>query len=195
MGPTTYKESVGTRDPDDGVPPGDRADPLGSAAVLVSADGMILCGRRSPHTDINPGKIFLFGGFLDPKDLSRPDPVVAGVRREIVEATGIPKDRLRDLICTGLLYDELLPHPELSFTARTRDTLPEVQARTPQDREDAQLDGMPGSPDELARWLPDQQDELVNTALGFLLLNGRHAFGDRWYEATVDALDGGPIGN
>lgn len=75
---------------DGGVPDDGRTlDGFGSA-IVRTADGAILLGRTALDT-MNPGHVYLPGGFLDPRDLADaatidPD---ASIARELAEETGL----------------------------------------------------------------------------------------------------------
>lgn len=111
-GLTSYRHYVGTRNPEIDIT---RADPIGSIVIPISADGYIPIGRRSQSAEANPGKLFTFGGFFDPKeDLDQrgePD-IKACISREIEEELGCQIAR-RDICLLGLIYDDIFCHPEV----------------------------------------------------------------------------------
>lgn len=114
LGSTSYFDYVATRTlPHEGN--NDRfANPLGTGIILVTSDGFIPFGRRSPDLDVNSGRLFSFGGFFDPAvDVSAdgtPD-LFGCFLRELYEETGISVER-HSVSLLGVIYDHLHPHPE-----------------------------------------------------------------------------------
>jgi 8-oxo-dGTP pyrophosphatase MutT (NUDIX family) len=91
-----------------------RSDPIGTSAIVLTNDGYIPLGRRALSLDVNPGRIFTFGGFfdslLDRGASLRPD-LFACFRREFEEETGLSLGSSNmDLL--GIVYDNVHPHPE-----------------------------------------------------------------------------------
>lgn len=66
------------------------------SAILMSCDGGVLLGRQMPG-NINAGRTYLPGGFIDPRDVdvSGGIDMAANVTRELAEETGIAGDDLR----------------------------------------------------------------------------------------------------
>ncbi len=192
LGRTDYRQFVGTRTGAAPAQPlrGDGlANPLGTSVVAVTVDGHILVTGRPQSSDINPGRWFLVGGFLEPSDLADGGGVFAGAEREVREELGLGAGEVSNTRCTGLVYDDIVLHPELCFTTSLSLSLDEVCQRRG-DGELAAVRGAPADADGLARWLVAAGSTVVPTAAACLLLFGRGRFGPSWYDDAVCAAGG-----
>ncbi|GDY12967.1 hypothetical protein LBMAG53_18450 [Planctomycetota bacterium] len=122
---TSYRMFWGTNVRRPELPDHDRADPLGTSAVIVTSDGFLVLGRRSPRMALHPGRIHPFGGCAEPPSAGQPD-VFAEIAREIAEECQLTGCGLR---LRALVRDPDLRQPELLFTATTPLALAEVQSR------------------------------------------------------------------
>jgi 8-oxo-dGTP pyrophosphatase MutT (NUDIX family) len=86
-----------------------RADALGTSALLIDADGRRLLGRRSARVALYPGLVHPFGGCVEHPDR---DPV-AELLRELAEELGVTEAEIRATTGAGLLEDPWLLQPEL----------------------------------------------------------------------------------
>ena len=122
---TAYRMFWGTnvRRPD--LPDRDRADPLGTSAVIETSDGFLVLGRRSPRMALHPNRIHPFGGCVEPPRGGQPD-VFSEIAREIAEECHLTGCGLR---LRALVRDPDLRQPELLFTATTPLVRAEVLAR------------------------------------------------------------------
>lgn len=124
---TSYKDYVGTRDPSY---QGFRSNAIGTAILPILSDGHIPLGRRSMNADANPGKLFTFGGFFEnPNDINGKTGcpcIFKCALRELEEelATSFKKIKLTGL---GVVYDNTLCHPEVSFLAEIPMTRDEIK--------------------------------------------------------------------
>lgn len=108
---------------------GDRrplADPLGTSAAILSADGRLVLGVRSPRVALYPGHVHPFGGTLDPEACTDP---CAEMRRELAEELGLGSDDIADLRAVALVEDLALRQPELVFLARITLSLDDLGRR------------------------------------------------------------------
>jgi len=142
LGNTSYKEYVATRTPAmaqeltrDGV-----SNPLSVCSVIETLDGFILLEKRQ-GTDVHNGRFHVIGGFME-RDIDDkehgPDPFAA-MNREIREETGILQTDIREQYCLGMVYDTLVPHPELCFVTRLNIPLTTLSKRKPEDNEIKEL--------------------------------------------------------
>lgn len=131
--PTSYRPFIGTNGrfalgspdlPDAGGPGAEPpatgeacADPLGTSALVVSADGWLLLGRRSAAVALHPGMVHPFGGGHEPGD---GDDVIGGVRRELAEELGLSGADLGTVAPLTLVREPCLRQPELICAAMSR---------------------------------------------------------------------------
>ncbi len=166
LGNTEYKDYVATRDPIEAVT---RANPLGSVVIATTADGYIPFCWRAAHLDVNPGKLFGFGGFfdraLDLTDAGEPD-VFACIRRELKEELG--NSNVQTLHCVGVVYDCLHPHPEIAFSAKLADTRARLQTELAWSDEVGAM--VMVHRDELTEFLRDRRTDVCSTLRGAIEL-------------------------
>lgn len=192
LGSTDYRQFVGTRS---GVAPAEPlrgdglANPLGTSVVAVTADGHVLVARRPGTSDINPGRWFLVGGFLEPSDLTDGGGVFGGAEREVREELGLDAQDISGMRCTGLVYDEVVLHPELCFTTSLSLDLDDVRRRRG-DGELPAVEGVPADAEGLTSWLVAEGSTVVPTAAASVLLYGRHRFGRPWYDEAARSVGG-----
>ena len=116
LGNTDYRQYIGTRSPDF---TGQRANPIGTCIIPITSDGFIPLGRRSLQAEVNAGKYFTFGGFLEADTDMRdgvPD-LFACMQREMHEETGLTISP-DNLMLIGVINDLIHCHPEFSFISR-----------------------------------------------------------------------------
>jgi ADP-ribose pyrophosphatase YjhB (NUDIX family) len=109
--------------PDDGK----TLDGFGSA-IVRTADGAILLGRTALDT-MNPGHVYLPGGFLDARDLADATTIDldASIARELAEETGLDAARLERR--PGYMVARHGRHCSLAIEYRTRETAAEITDR------------------------------------------------------------------
>jgi 8-oxo-dGTP pyrophosphatase MutT (NUDIX family) len=110
--PTSYRMFLGTN----GRSPGPGADqqlanPLGTSAVVVTADNRLLLGRRSARVALHPGRLHPFGGCIEVGERD----VFASIARELHEELGVVAT---ELALAALVREPDLRQPELIFVAR-----------------------------------------------------------------------------
>jgi len=195
LGLTDYREFVCTRSVEFFAPRNrvELANPLGTSAVVVTSDNRILCGRRPLNANINPGRYFLVGGFMTPNDIKAGSSLFDGILREIEEETDIPTSSHLFTTCVGIVYDVVLPHPELCFTTAVREDFRTIQSYKPSDEEMMNLEYIDNDPEAIASWLMSlHPKQVVGTAEGCLLLHGLQAFGTAWFNNLSSSLAGKP---
>jgi hypothetical protein len=185
---TEYREFAGTRADEFFVNRNrtELANPLGASAVIVTSDNRILCGRRPVDTEMNPNKHFVIGGFLTPRDIN----LFEGIFREIYEETGIPSTSHKHVLCSGLVYDLVKPHPEICFSTSIIESFETVCTYTPLDKEVVSLDSIVNTEESITSWLLKlHPTKVVGTAEGCLLLHGLQTFGHEWFTNTLKQLE------
>ena len=142
VGPGGYREFAATNlDPT--LLPADRGgrfpwasfgNALGTSAIVATADGALLLGRRSERVFNYPGWLHAFGGMLEPDDRSADragaavDPF-ASVARELREELGVAPTELRALTLHAVIREPCLHQPALLFLAATSLARGEVEER------------------------------------------------------------------
>jgi hypothetical protein len=121
----SYKEYYFYRNTNDREFYNFKPDPMGTSILLITADDSILFGKRSPKVEVNPGRYFTIGGFFDLSldwDVLRNRPCIFKcMQRELKEEVDINIE-LSNLKMLGVVYDNITPHPEVSFLAHTERT-------------------------------------------------------------------------
>lgn len=146
VGPGRYRDFAATNlDPT--LPPADRGgrfpwrsfgNALGTSAIVATADGALVLGRRSDRVFGYPGWLHAFGGMVEASDgdarrdgdrqHGTVDPF-ASVARELHEELGVAAGDLKELTLEALIREPLLDQPELLFHATVALTLPQLTAR------------------------------------------------------------------
>ncbi|MBN2562253.1 MAG: hypothetical protein JXQ75_15115 [Phycisphaerae bacterium] len=198
VGPTCYRDFVGTN-----LYNSHRlgefdwhffSNPIGTTATLVTADGLICCGRRSSRVAFHAGYVHTFGGGLEEQDRAADgsiDPFVS-LCRELTEELAIQRAELADLCCVGLIRDTEIHQPELLFEARLAMTADVLRSRW----ESAECRD---EHDEIVT-LPDQPGAIVPficncgpiapVAIGALFLHGRRSSGETWFRSAAEDFRG-----
>lgn len=170
------------------------SNPIGTTATLVTADGWLVYGRRSRRVAWHAGYLHTFGGALESADI-RPDgtiDVFDAITRELAEETRVETADLDDLVCLGLLHDFEIWQPELILDAHVRLTRDEVVARFDRDgreQEHAALEWVRDEPDALLPFIRSSTP-IAPVCVGAIALHGRRRFGEEWYAALRQQLDG-----
>lgn len=138
VGPGRYRDFAATNlDPT--LPPADRGgrfawrtfgNALGACAIVATADGALVLGRRSDRVFSYPGWLHAFGGMVEAGDRSDAaiDPFAA-VARELHEELGLAPMELRELTLRAIVREPRLHQPELLFHAEVALTVAELEAR------------------------------------------------------------------
>lgn len=117
------------------------ADPLGTSAALVSSDGQLVFGVRSPRVALYPGMAHPFGGTCE---AGQPD-VVGELRRELAEEIHLDTADITDLRVVALVEDLTLSQPELIALVHCRWDLAALTRRLDLDEHGA-LWSVPATP-------------------------------------------------
>jgi len=167
---TSYKAFVGTNLRDTSLPDHLRADPLGNSAVVVTADGKIIVGRRSEAVFGHPGWYHCIGGHIDP-DLHADGRVVdtfRAVTDEVTEELNVMADELEEIVCLGVIRDAASRQPEQLFAVRLRREAHELLARG---GEHESLFPIDDTPEEVERFLGESGDKTVPVARAALRMH------------------------
>lgn len=104
------------------------ANAIGTSAVVVTSDGVLVAGRRSARVLGYAGCVHAFGGMLEAADAAA-DPAASGavdafggLVRELNEELGVAAAELSDAVLEGVILEPLIWQPELIFHARVART-------------------------------------------------------------------------
>lgn len=158
------------------------ASPLGTSAALLSADGRLVFGVRSPRVALYPGHAHPFGGTMEPS--AQPD-AFAETERELREEVGVETGDVADLEAIALIEDLRLRQVELVFLARCRLRLAELASRLDADEHGA-LWTVAADRAGLDATL-DGPQALTAVARATLVAAGRLLVDDAWAEARATA--------
>ncbi len=191
LGDTRYKEYVATRTPEfvqeltrDGL-----SNPLSVCSVIETLDGFILLEKRQ-GTDVHDGRFHVIGGFME-RDVDNkghaPDPFEA-MNREMREETGIQVRDIREQYCLGMVYDTLVPHPELCFVTRLNIPLTTVSKRKPEDNEVKELRMLRVTAASLKESILTHHGNISPTGEAALILYGSWKFGVGWFDDVMSEI-------
>jgi len=120
---TSYKWFWGTNLTRSELPETQLANGLGLSAVLESADGHLVFGRRNAKVAYHPNRIHPFAGSATDKD------VFAEMRRELAEELALTGADIADIRCIGMAKDQTIRQPELVFLVRSTLKLAQIKGR------------------------------------------------------------------
>ena len=168
------------------------ANPVGTSAMVVTADRCLLFGRRGRHLACHGGYLHVFGGSLEPRDRVEDGTIDAfeAMRRELREELQVGDGEIVGLVCTGMVRDPALHQPELCFDAVLGLTREQVLTRfDPEARgqEHAGIEWCADEPTSMVSFVRNSE-LMAPAAIGAALLHGRCVWGVSWYERTCRAL-------
>lgn len=191
LSPTGYRLFIGTngRHPQWAEEYGRQvmADPVGTSAILLSSDGVLVFGRRSQRVALYPGFIHPFGGTLEPPAEATVLDPFAEMRRELMEEVGIDADDIADLRIIAVVEDRHLRQPELLYAARTRLTTATITQRL--DRHEHSGCWMLPDEQQHLEAVLHSDDTITPVLAGALLAWGWRRFGDEWLDAHLTCRD------
>ena len=159
------------------------ADPLAICCAVTTIDNKILIGKRV-GVDGSIDKYHVVGGFIeqekdDPGGLPCP---FKAMSREIREEVGIDID---NIVCTGLIYDKVAPHPELCFSAQSSLTFAEIEKRQPEDIEVIRWLSIDDNPEALIDYIKANYDNIAIPGQANLIFYGRYKYGESWSKGLI----------
>ena len=191
LGPTTYKELMGTnRNPEvlHTHPPREAlSNAMGVCSAVITSDNYLIIQRRSEDLLQFPGLLHVCGGMLEPVGESPLviDPV-AHLLAELCEELGIDRDDVRSCICLGLLEDPKTRQPELVFQSNLNVPVKRFDRAWGPEHKAIVLLCNQGS--ALAEFVLEHRSGFVPVGLGCLALSGKLAFGDAWFRELDRSL-------
>lgn len=196
LGPTCYRDFTGTNlyhaDFADKYSWDHLANPVGTTATIITADGFLALGRRSDRVAFHAGYLHTVGGALEAAD-RRPDgtvDVAGSVLRELDEELGLREADIRSLVCVGMIRDHEIRQPELLFEAEialTRDELLARAATADGRDEHASIEFCPITADAILPFLCNATPA-APIAVGALVLFGQSRWDEDWAARVVAEL-------
>lgn len=194
LGPTTYKDYVGTHLQLDQISrivgdehlSGYLANPLATCAVIVSGDNKILIGKRSMKTVDYPGYFHVPGGHIELRHVQRKNiDLSLAIRDELYEEFAIRNSDIKNLICTGLAEDSISKKPELTFMAQMKVNHESILPVTEEHTEAIWLEA---TPESVTDFLIRNNFEIVPVGKACLMLFGAAIFGYEWFITVNDRM-------
>ncbi|GAC1588203.1 MAG: hypothetical protein NVS4B1_32170 [Ktedonobacteraceae bacterium] len=191
LGDTSYKEYVATRTPEFSrqLTRDELSNPLSVCSVIETLDGYILLEKRQ-GTDVHDGRFHVIGGFMErgkDNEGHAPNPFAA-MNREMREETGIQERDIREQYCLGMVYDTLVPHPELCFVTRLHIPLTTLSKRKPEDNEVKELRMLRVNATTLKESILTNHGNISPTGEAALILYGTWKFGAGWFEDVMVSI-------
>ena len=182
---TDFRECIGTASKEfrSAFPDLPQANPLAASVALVTGDGKIIIEKRT-RTDSRRRTYHVIAGYMElDRDGRQPHPFDA-LKREVHEELGVDLDEAR-LCATGLV--RALYGSEICFRCRLAlsfDDVLKIQVGLGADSEIETLEPLGDAPDPVASFLTAHLADLAPPGRACLLLYGREAYGEEWYEAA-----------
>jgi hypothetical protein len=159
------------------------ARPVGVSPALVSADNWLMLGRRNASVAYYPNRVHPFAGALEPRENVTP---FDEVRRELREELSLGGDDVSDIVCTGIVEDTILRHPEMIFAARSTLTRGRIEAQVDEEEHHDSF-AVRATAEEVERALVDSGEPFTPVARATILLFGRIEFGQDWLDRVREA--------
>ncbi len=152
---------------------------MGMSAVVQSADGFFLLGRRNASVAHYANRVHTFAGTLEPEEAGD---VFGAIARELDEELHLSVREMSGMVCLGLVEDESIHQPELVFDAVSMLKRDEITGRLDQS-EHSGLVCVEARGDRVREMVSDP--ELTPVARAGLLFCGRKRFGAAWFDEAV----------
>ena len=189
-----FRQCIGTGSTDfmNAFPHMPRANPFSVSVVLVTADGKIVVERRI-RVNAYRRRYHVIAGFME-QELDAfdgaPHPFDA-LKREVREELGLILGT--PVRATGLVNtvtgSELCSYCRLAVSF---EGLLEIKEKAGTDCEIDSLETIPDLPSDVASFLGSHPVDMVPGGRACLLLYGREAYGEQWYDNTVERASSMP---
>lgn len=163
------------------------ARPLGASAIILTRDQKLLLGQRNAKVAYNPNRLHPFGGAVEPGEALD---LFNEIRRELHEELSLDGIHVTEIICTGLVEDMALRHPELTFLVQVDLPAAEISARLQMDEHDA-VHAIELRSHVIEAILSRREFggiSLTPVAIASLALLGRLEFGRPWFARILSGL-------
>jgi len=117
-----------------------------------------------------------------------PDPFSA-IQRELREETGIQVSDIREQVCLGVVYDVVMPHPEMCFVTVLTIALEEVLRREPEDDEIKELLSLSVTAESLKEFIVSNHGNISATGEPCMVIYGGWKFGEKWFEDVMRSIE------
>lgn len=192
VGPVTYREFVGTNLFNARLRysqgPEVLANPLGVSAAVTTTDGFIVLALRSNRVAFHANRIHPIGGMVQPPSPASPPPhPYDAMLTELTEETGMAADRVRQMLCLGMVRDKSIVQPELIFDVDLDVDVPQLRQGhqvAVDGAEHADLMPVRNLPASVVEFIRGHFDQLTPVALAALLLHGSRRWGTGWFTAA-----------
>lgn len=135
------------------------ANPLGTSALILTADGHCVLGLRGGAVLLHQGYVHTIGGMFEAEDLIDGHVHATGsILREAREELGIEDAQVTTVRCRGLMRDTENLQPELMFELSVdldTETLERHWQTAPSRHEHVSLVSIPGDPKSLRAYLTE----------------------------------------
>lgn len=158
---------------------------LGTSAALISSDGWIVCGRRSPNLALYPDYPHPVGGTCEING-DIPPSISTELLRELHEEVGLLASEITDVRVIALAEDRRLRQPEMIWLIRTCCSRENLEQRIAHDEHTAAW-SIRADPQVLYQALVPLTD-MTPVMRATLLAYGWHAGGDSWLDSVRSGL-------
>jgi 8-oxo-dGTP pyrophosphatase MutT (NUDIX family) len=138
--------------------------------MIVTSDNKWIIGRRLETYDFE-GRYTLLAGYMDPdRDIInfKPDPFFA-IKREIVEETGIDKNRdISNIACLGL---DCTDQPYLAFSTQLGISYDELISNMPEEKEFRNFEAYQYEKQSIENFITSKYKELTPHTLANMLMS------------------------
>jgi len=160
------------------------ANPVGVSSAVESADGYLMLGKRNGSVAYYPNRTHPFAGALEPRDGGD---VFGAVGRELNEELGLRGEDFELMRCTGVVEDLRLRHMEMLFRVKTKLDRRKIERQVHREEHGDSV-GVKAEGEAVIEFL--REPALTPVAVGSLMLWGRIALGNEWFEACSDQMRG-----
>jgi 8-oxo-dGTP pyrophosphatase MutT (NUDIX family) len=144
--------------------------PLSVGSMIVTSDNKWIIGRRLETYNFE-GQYTLLAGYMDPdRDIInfKPDPFFA-IKREIVEETGIDKNRdISNIACLGL---DCTDQPYLAFSTQLGISYDELISNMPEEKEFRNFEAYQYEKQSIENFITSKYKELTPHTLANMLMS------------------------
>jgi hypothetical protein len=177
-----------------GVSPHALANPIGISACVAAADHTLILGRRGEAVAFHAGHLHTIGGLIEESDRGSGGLIdfFAAMLRELKEELHVEVSQVREIRLMALIRDLAILQPELIFDISLHLTRKDIRERFNPSAAGQEHSGLEYVFDEPETVIPflRRAAPVAPVAEAAVLLHGRRAWGQEWYEQTCYLLYG-----